>query len=77
MPKSCYQLDGRFQWMTSINYFLLVVMVILLLAFWVNYMGVGDPYYCKFVCPNGTVFGALPLMLANPLLFRAAGTLFV
>lgn len=34
------------------------------------------PAFCKFVCPSGTLMGALPLMLANANLRAQAGGLF-
>ncbi len=38
--------------------------------------GQGAPFFCKFLCPAGTLEGALPLMLANPKLFAQAGVVF-
>lgn len=34
------------------------------------------PAFCKFLCPSGTFFGALPLMTANEQLAGQAGMLF-
>ncbi len=34
------------------------------------------PAFCKYLCPSGTLFGALPLLTANPLLRSQAGGLF-
>ena len=34
------------------------------------------PYYCKYLCPSGTLFGAIPLTLANPILRGQIGFLF-
>lgn len=38
--------------------------------------GVGIPWFCKYVCPSGTLFGAVPLMAASRSLREAAGVLF-
>ncbi len=38
--------------------------------------GVGDPVFCKYLCPAGTLEGGIPLLLADPALRRAAGLLF-
>ena len=34
------------------------------------------PYFCKYLCPSGTLFGAIPLMLANASLRSQIGGLF-
>ena len=38
--------------------------------------GMGDPWFCKYLCPSGTLFGGIPLLAANPTLRAAAGLLF-
>ena len=38
--------------------------------------GRGAPYFCKFLCPAGTLEGALPLMLAKPQLQSQIGVVF-
>lgn len=34
------------------------------------------PYYCKYLCPSGTLFGAIPLILGNAQLRSQVGFLF-
>ncbi len=34
------------------------------------------PAFCKYLCPSGTLLGAVPLLAANPLLRSQAGGLF-
>ena len=34
------------------------------------------PYFCKYLCPSGTLFGAIPLILANGMLRSQIGFLF-
>ena len=34
------------------------------------------PFFCKYICPSGMLFGAIPLTLANPALASQAGGLF-
>ena len=34
------------------------------------------PYYCKYLCPSGTLFGAIPLMITNSMLRSQIGFLF-
>ena len=31
----------------------------------VNELGMGDPFFCKYLCPQGVLEGALPLSLTN------------
>mgnify|MGYP002568490545 FL=1 len=59
-----------------IKYAVLLVMVILLPAFLVNDVGMGDPFFCKYLCPQGVLEGAIPLSLANAGIRAALGSLF-
>ena len=59
-----------------IKYAVLLVMVILLPAFLVNDVGMGDPFFCKYLCPQGVLEGAIPLSLANTGIRAALGSLF-
>ena len=51
-------------------------MVFLLPAFLVNDVGMGDPFFCKYLCPQGVLEGAIPLSLANSGIRAALGSLF-
>ena len=59
-----------------VKYFVLLVLVIGLPAFAVTQTGVTPPYFCKYVCPAGTLGGGIPLLLADPALRSLAGGLF-
>ncbi|MFD1405245.1 4Fe-4S binding protein [Robinsoniella peoriensis] len=59
-----------------LKYIILVVFVIILPMFAVNILGNGDPWFCKWICPSGTLFGGIPLVSANPPLQEAIGFLF-
>ena len=59
-----------------VKYFVLLVLVIGLPAFAVTQTGVTPPYFCKYICPAGTLGGGIPLLLANPALRSLAGGLF-
>ncbi|WP_416198264.1 MAG: 4Fe-4S binding domain-containing protein [Sporanaerobacter sp.] len=39
-------------------------------------LGMSDPYFCKYICPAGTLEGGIPLLLANENLRNATGFLF-
>jgi polyferredoxin len=38
--------------------------------------GIGEPYFCKFLCPAGTLEAGLPLVLLNAAFRELAGGLF-
>lgn len=59
-----------------IKYGVLLVLVVLLPAFAASETGIVPPYFCKYLCPAGTLGGGIPLLLANPGLRQAAGVLF-
>lgn len=59
-----------------LKYAVLAIFVILLPLFWVDQFGMGQPTFCKFICPAGTLEGGIPLLLANESLRSAAGFLF-
>ena len=62
--------------LTYLKYAVLLVMVFLLPAFLVNDVGMGDPFFCKYICPQGVLEGAIPLSLGNAAIRSALGTLF-
>ena len=59
-----------------LKYGILLVMVILLPMVVVNELGMGDPFFCKYICPQGVLEGAIPLSLGNTAIRSALGTLF-
>ena len=48
-----------------LKYVILAVFVILLPMFVVDIIGQGDPTFCKYICPAGTLEGGIPLVLLN------------
>lgn len=59
-----------------LKYIVLLVLVVGLPAFAVTRTGVRPPYFCKYLCPAGTLGGGIPLMLADPSLRALVGALF-
>lgn len=59
-----------------VKYVVLFVFVIALPLFAVSENGVSIPYFCKYVCPAGTLGGGLPLVAVNPRLRELIGILF-
>jgi len=60
----------------KLKYIILVVFVILMPLFLVDIMGQGAPYFCKLICPAGTLEGGLPLVLLNKSMRGAIGWLY-
>lgn len=62
--------------LTWIKYGVLVIMVVLLPMLAVNDLGLGDPFFCKYLCPQGVLEGAIPLAIANAGIRSILGRLF-
>ena len=60
----------------GLRYAILAVFVILLPMLAVNFIGQGDPWFCKYICPSGTLLGGIPLVLLGEGYRDAAGLLF-
>jgi len=61
----------------KMKYVILVVVVILLPMFLVDMLGQGAPYFCKYICPAGTLEGGTLLVILNKSLRNAVGWLYV
>lgn len=59
-----------------LKYVILIVFVIGLPQLLVDESGYGTPWFCKLICPSGTLLGGIPLVLSNPGLQKAVGFLF-
>ncbi len=61
----------------GLKYVVLVLFVIILpLYIRDDVLNVSDPWFCKYICPSGTLMGGWPLLAANESLRGAAGALF-
>lgn len=59
-----------------LKYLVLLVLVVILPALIVNDLGMGTPFFCKFLCPQGVLEGAIPLALVNKGIRATLGNLF-
>ena len=59
-----------------LRFVFLAIFVILLPLFVIDFTGLGEPWFCKWICPVGTLEGGLPLVLLNNAMRGAAGFLF-
>ena len=62
--------------LTYIKYAVLLFAVVLLPVLVVNDVGMGDPFFCKYICPQGVLEGAIPLSIMNVGIRSALGKLF-
>jgi len=58
------------------KYVILAVFVLALPAFAVDAFGLGAPWFCKWICPAGTLEGGIPLVLQNESLRMGLGFTF-
>lgn len=65
--------DRRLRWL---KYAVLLVFVILLPLLVTDVIGQGSPWFCKLVCPAGTLEAGIPLVLSNEALRAAVGWLY-
>lgn len=66
----------RLKALTYLKYVILAVFVVILPMTIVNEVGMGDPWFCKWLCPAGILEGALPLSIVDSGIRAALGALF-
>lgn len=71
-PKKVRRLPGE-RYLRYLRFVLLGLFVILLPMIIHNIFGVGDPWFCKYICPIGTLEAGIPLVILNPELQGAIG----
>lgn len=59
-----------------LKYAILLVLVFALPFFYRSQFGAGEPFFCKYVCPVGTLEGGIPLVLLDSTLRSVLGWLF-
>ena len=64
------------KYLKHLKYLILIVFVFLLPALIVNDFGTGDPWFCKYICPSGTLMAGWPLVILNDGIRGAIGFLF-
>ena len=60
-----------------LKYLVFALFVVLLPLCLVDVLGQGTPYFCKLICPAGTLEGGIPLVLLNTSMHSALGWLYV
>ena len=74
-PKKRKRLPGD-RVLKYLRYVVLVGFVIVLPLTVLDVVGQGSPWYCKYICPSGTLFAGIPLVASNPALQSALGWIF-
>lgn len=64
------------RYLKYLKYFVLLFFVFLLPALITGIGGQGEPWFCKYICPSGTLMAGLPLLAANEGLRDSIGFLF-
>ncbi len=59
-----------------LKYVILLVFVIILPLFLLDDYGISNPWFCKYICPSGMLFGGIPLAAVNESIRDSAGWLF-
>lgn len=59
-----------------LKYLILACLVVILPLFITDQWGMGKPWFCKFLCPAGTLEAGLPLLILQPDLRGTVGYLF-
>ncbi len=62
--------------LSYLKYVILAVFVLFLPFAVTNNLGLGEPLYCKWLCPAGTFQASFPLLLTNPSLREILGWLY-
>ena len=73
VPFPKFNLWAPLKW---VKYGVLVAMVLLMPFFLLDQYCLGQPWFCKLLCPAGTLLGALPLLGLKPALWTTVGFYF-
>lgn len=72
IPSPKKKIRKEFRYIKYVMLFLVVGMMPVLIT---NAMGMGDPFFCKYICPAGTLEGGIPMLLAHAEISDMAGWL--
>lgn len=64
------------KWFSYLRFVVLILLVILLPLLVVSEAGYGSPWFCEYLCPSGTLFGGVPLVLMDENLQEIIGVRF-
>ncbi|MCR5108004.1 MAG: 4Fe-4S binding protein [Lachnospiraceae bacterium] len=64
------------KYLKYLKYVILAIMVILLPMLILNQAGIGQPWFCEWLCPSGMLLGGIPLTILNEGFRSAIGVRF-
>lgn len=64
------------KYLKYLKYVILILFVIILPLCAVDAFGEGIPWFCKYICPSGTLMAGIPLAVSNGIIRSALGVLF-
>jgi len=68
----------QFRYVRYLKYMVLIMFVVLLpLLIRHELSELGETWFCKYICPSGMIFGALPLLAVNEALRSITGSIFI
>jgi polyferredoxin len=73
IPSPKFSLWPPLRW---VKYGVLVILVIAMPLLLTDATGLGHPWFCKLLCPSGTLLGAMPLIILKPSLWETLGFYF-
>lgn len=65
------------RWLRYLKYFILAGFVVILPLTVLDIIGQGSPWFCKYICPSGTLMAGIPLVSMDENLREATGFLFI
>ncbi len=65
------------RYLKYLKYVILAVFVVALPIISMRLGEIGEPWFCKWICPSGTLMGGVPLMILDGKVRAAAGGLFI
>ncbi len=74
IPSAKFSINRHLSWL---KYGFLVLFVIVLPLVVVDDFGMGKPWFCKYVCPAGTLEAGIPMLLLRPDLRSIVGWLYL
>lgn len=74
IPSRKYRIPSAMNWF---KYLFLLFFVIILPLVFVDDFGMGKPWFCKFVCPAGTLEAGIPMLILQPDLRTTVGWLYI
>ncbi|MGF6906647.1 4Fe-4S binding protein [Fusobacterium sp. PH5-44] len=64
------------KYLNYLKYVILIIFVIILPLTILDIVGQGKPWFCTYICPSGTLYAGIPLVMAKSELYEATGILF-